>query len=276
MHAAKERIRLRIYLAIFGFVLVLGTIGFMFAEHLSAIDAIYFTIVTIATVGYGDISPATPAGKALAVILIVTGVGTFLSTLATATEVFLNRREYQTRQQKLQMIVGLFFSEAGCELLTHGVRADHQSVFLQNALAIDANWSSKDFDRARQKLESHDFAIRHNNLDLRSLRTLLESQGPMLVRLMESPYLLEHEAFTDLLIATLHLKEELQLRLNLSHLPDSDREHLAGDVRRFYQLAASQWLHYVEHLQTHYPFLYSLAVRTNPFAPETCPLVRSA
>jgi hypothetical protein len=98
----------------------------------------------------------------------------------------------------------------------------------------------------------------------------------MLVRLMESPYLLEHEAFTDLLIATLHLKEELQLRRNLSHLPDSDREHLAGDVRRFYQLAASQWLHYVEHLQTHYPFLYSLAVRTNPFAPETCPLVRSA
>lgn len=101
MHAAKERMRLRIYLAIFVFVLVSGTIGFMLAEHLSAVDAIYFIIVTIATVGYGDISPVTPLGKTLAVLLIITGVGTFLSTLAAATEVFLSRRDHQLRQRKL-------------------------------------------------------------------------------------------------------------------------------------------------------------------------------
>jgi hypothetical protein len=274
MHVAKERVRLRIYLAIFCSVLILGTVGFMLVEHLPVTDAIYFTIVTIATVGYGDISPATPAGKILAVILIVTGVGTFVSTLATATEVFLNRRESQVRQQKLQMIVGLFFSEAGCELLAHSARADQQGAFLQNTLAIGTSWLPGDFVRAQQHLQSHDFDIRQDKLDFPSLRALLDIQGPMLMRLLESPYLLEHESFTDLLIATLHLKEELQHRQDFSRLPDSDREHLAGDVRRFYRLAAGQWLLYVQHLQIHYPFLYSLAVRTNPFIPEACPLVR--
>lgn len=276
MHAAKERLRLRIYLAIFCAVLITGTIGFMFAEHLSAIDAIYFTIVTIATVGYGDISPITPFGKALAVVLIVTGVGTFVSTLAAGTEVFLNRREHQTRQQKLQMIVGLFFSETGSELLGHCARADRQGSLLQKSLSIDGSWTAPDFNRAGKAVAAHSFEIRHEQLDLPALRALLNAQGPMLVRLLESPYLLEHESFTDLLIATLHLKEELQHRQSLSHLPDSDLEHLAGDVRRAYRLSTSQWLHYTQHLLTHYPFLYSLAVRTNPFVPGASPLVQSS
>lgn len=275
MHAAKERMRLRIYLAIFGFVLVLGTIGFMFAEDLSLIDAIYFTIVTIATVGYGDISPASAVGKALAVVLIVTGVGTFVSTLATATEVFLNRREHQVRQQKLQMIVGLFFSEAGSELLRHCAAADADAGRLQKGLAIDANWTAHDFTTAREVLTDHAFDIRRENLDLTSLKEVLNTVGTMLVRLLESPYLLEHEAFTDLLVAGLHLREELQHRRDFRHLPPSDMEHLAGDVCRVYRLAANQWLDYAQHLLGHYPFLYSLAARTNPFVPGASPLVQS-
>lgn len=276
MSTAKERMRLRIYLAVFCFVLIAGTIGFMFAEHLSFIDAVYFTIVTIATVGYGDISPATPIGKVLAVALIVTGVGTFVSTLATATEVFLNRRDHQARQQKLQMVVGLFFSEAGCELLRHCALADKQRDSLHTMLEISDRWTDLDFEQAHRDLDKHAFDLQPAILDLPALQSLLTSQGPMLVRLLENPYLVEHEAFTDLLIATLHLKEELGHRRNLSRLPDSDREHLAGDVCRVYRLAAGQWLHYARHLRDQYPFLYSLAVRTNPFNPESCPLVQPA
>lgn len=276
MSTAKERVRLRIYLALFCFVLIAGTVGFMFAERLSFIDAVYFTIVTIATVGYGDISPVTPIGKALTVALIVTGVGTFVSTLATATEVFLNRRDHQARQQKLQMVVGLFFSEAGCELLRHCARADRQGDFLHTTLSISDRWTTQDFERAHRELAGHDFELQPEILDLAALTTLLNRQGPMLVRLLENPYLVEHEVFTDLLIATLHLKEELTHRQPYTHLPECDREHLAGDVCRVYRLAAAQWLHYARHLMYHYPFLYSLAVRTNPFVPESCPLVQPA
>ncbi len=69
--------------------MVFGTIGIMVAEGLSFADAAYFCIVTIATVGYGDISPATPLGKTLEILLIMTGAGTFLSVVANATDLFL-------------------------------------------------------------------------------------------------------------------------------------------------------------------------------------------
>jgi small-conductance mechanosensitive channel len=105
------RFRLTINLIIFLAVLVVGTIVFMLVENRSLIDAFYYIIVTMATVGYGDIVPATSAGKIIAILLIVTGVGTFLGVIANATELMLSRREKLARMKKLNMVIGVFFSE---------------------------------------------------------------------------------------------------------------------------------------------------------------------
>ncbi|MDM8549717.1 ion channel [Desulfobacterales bacterium HSG2] len=78
----KNKIRLRIYLTV---LLSLGVIGFMSFENFSLTDAIYFSIVTMATVGYGDIHSQTDIGKILALIIIVGGVGTFLGVIASIT-----------------------------------------------------------------------------------------------------------------------------------------------------------------------------------------------
>jgi voltage-gated potassium channel len=102
--------RLRIYLVLFGVVSLIGVFGFSYAEGISLLNSLYFFIVTVATVGYGDIHPQTPLGKILAVILIVGGVGTFLGVIANATEILLSRREEKVRLQKLHMVTGLFFS----------------------------------------------------------------------------------------------------------------------------------------------------------------------
>ena len=107
------KFRFRIFTVVFLATMLVGTLGFMGLEGLSPMDAFYFSIVTIATVGYGDIHPATPQGKLLAIILIVCGVGTFLGVVANATEMFMNRREEEIRKQKLHMVTGLFFSEIG-------------------------------------------------------------------------------------------------------------------------------------------------------------------
>lgn len=56
----------------------------MLAEDLSPVDALYFSIVTMATVGYGDIHPVTPLGKIFAIVMIFCGVGTFLGVVAGA------------------------------------------------------------------------------------------------------------------------------------------------------------------------------------------------
>ena len=79
----KNKIRLRFYLAAFAVLLLFGIIGFMFIENMSLTDAIYFSIVTMATVGYGDIHPQTDIGKILTLIIIIGGVGTFLGVIAS-------------------------------------------------------------------------------------------------------------------------------------------------------------------------------------------------
>ena len=52
---------------------------------------------------------------------------------------------------------------------------------------------------------------------------------------------------------------------NLSRLPKDDRGHLAIDFKRVYSRLIPEWLHYMEYLQTQYPFLFHLAMRKNPF-----------
>jgi len=55
----------------------LGTVGYALIEGWSLWDAFYMTVITITTVGYGEVHPLSPAGQAFTVVLLLTGVGTF-------------------------------------------------------------------------------------------------------------------------------------------------------------------------------------------------------
>src|SRR5262245_10327750 len=59
-------------------ITVIGTVGYMLLEGLPVVDAIYLTVVTLTTVGYGDLVPRTGAGRLFTVVLILSGVGTAL------------------------------------------------------------------------------------------------------------------------------------------------------------------------------------------------------
>ena len=85
--------------------------------------------------------------------------------------------------------------------------------------------------------------------------------------LLENPNLLEHDTFTDTLWAVFHLTDELAHREDLKSLPETDVRHLSGDIDRAYKCIVAEWLEYMKHLKRDYPYLFSLAVRTNPFDP---------
>lgn len=71
-----------IFRVLFGLVvglLALGTIAFHLTEGWDWLDALYFSIVTMATVGYGDLAPRTPLGKMLAIVFIVLGIGVLVA-----------------------------------------------------------------------------------------------------------------------------------------------------------------------------------------------------
>src|SRR3712207_7338833 len=55
--------------------LAAGTTFYWYVEGWSLLDAFYFSSITLTTVGYGDLAPATPAGKLFTVFYIFAGLG---------------------------------------------------------------------------------------------------------------------------------------------------------------------------------------------------------
>ncbi|TVM34042.1 potassium channel family protein [Oceanidesulfovibrio marinus] len=264
MHA--DRLRFAVFATVLLVLVVAGCIGFMLVEGLNAVDALYFTIVTMSTVGYGDIHPISQAGKLLAVVMILAGGGAFIGVGASAAEMILTRHERKSRMDKLNMVIGVFFSEVGSELLARLETMDPDREGLERDIAVDGSWSVRDFRKARGRVEGLGRGLKPSCDDLAVLNDLLTAKRDFMLQLLENPNLLEHESFTEMLRAVFHLAEELTLRGDFTCLPESDCAHLAGDVRRVYPLLAARWLDYMLHLKTSYPYLFSLALRTSPFA----------
>jgi len=188
-------------------------------------------------------------------------------------ERLLSRREKQAIMEKLNMVVGAFYSEVGMNLLQLLFDCFEAKSEIGQRLAVAQDWKRADFKKAMSFARSMEDKPHCLNIDLEELRTFLIAKRPFLLRLLENPNLLEHESFTFLLWATFHLTEELEARPSMTDLPDSDIEHIAGDIKRLYGHLAYEWVAYVEHLQLNYPFLFSLVARTHPFQENPSPVV---
>ena len=177
----------------------------------------------------------------------------------------LRQREKKSRLEKLNMVIGAFFSEVGTNLLVLFSDFDPNLNAIKNDLLVSNDWTANDFDRIAKKLRGYEYEIEIDKVDLEHLRKLMAEKKDFLVRLLENPNLLEHESFTDLLWGVFHLAEELTARKKVKDLPKNDLEHIKIDVRRVYVQLVNQWLDYMKHLKKNYPYLFSLAMRTNPF-----------
>ncbi len=186
----------------------------------------------------------------------------------------LSAREKSARMQKLNMVIGAFFSEVGTTLLIYFSDWDPKLDNIRKNLVVTNDWSQKEFSDVSKRLKTYDYAVDIQKADLNGLRMLLGEKLDFLLRLLENPTLLEHESFTDLLWAVFHLAEELASRDDFANLPQNDYAHLAGDIKRIYVLLVHQWLNYMEHLKDNFPYLFSLAMRTNPFDQEASPIVQ--
>lgn len=67
------------------FSLVYGTVGYVVIEGFSVLDAVYMTVTTLTTVGFGEIEPLDPAGRVFTLSLIVVGFTAAFTLLAVLT-----------------------------------------------------------------------------------------------------------------------------------------------------------------------------------------------
>jgi hypothetical protein len=180
-------------------------------------------------------------------------------------ERILIRREKQVMLQKLNMVVGAFFSEVGSRLLGDLLGHFDNRAEISGNLNVTEDWTPLDFKRAAAYAYNLQIDLDCRKMDLEGLKAFLSQKRTFMLGLLENPNLLEHDRFTDLLWALTHLDEELQARPSLKDLPEKDLQHLAVDIQRMYDHLSSEWLDYVKHLRSNYPFLYSLVLRIHPF-----------
>lgn len=173
-----------------------------------------------------------------------------------------NRRE---RLKKINMAISAFFSEAGTEIMLQLTRLAGNIDSLRPTLSVGSRWSGAEFAKAMKVLKNTDLDIECGTGDFEALKMLLLDKRNFMLRMLENPNLLEHDTFTDMLLAIFHMTEEMIARQDFTCLPVTDTAHLIGDIKRAAKTLFIQWLNHMEHLHSDYPYLYSLEVRRNPF-----------
>ncbi|MDA8441644.1 MAG: hypothetical protein M0Z55_04640 [Peptococcaceae bacterium] len=181
-----------------------------------------------------------------------------LDTLLTA-------REKQEKLLKLNTVISAFFSEVGSATIALMAASNLNLVALQECLKVNPDWSKADFNKASGLVEEFELQIKCTTSQLERLKKYLGTKKPYMLRMFDNPNLLEHDTFTDMQWALYHVLDELESRESLEGLPGSDLTHLSNDIVRAFRLLLIEWVSYMKYLKNDYPYLFSLAIRKNPF-----------
>lgn len=175
------------------------------------------------------------------------------------------RKDREDRLRKLNVVVGVFFREIGEELFGLAAKLLQNPEGFAATIRVDSTWKEAEFAAARGACENGTYRFALTPEAMGGMARLLRGRRDVLLRLMENPTLVEHEGFTELILAVSHLCDEFDHRATLEGLPPADQSHIEGDLRRAFVLLSTQWLSYALHLKKEYPYLYSLILRVGPF-----------
>lgn len=85
-------LRLRLALLLGAFLLSGGTAGYMGIERLGFLDALFMTVITLGSVGYGEVKPLDVPGEVFTIVLILFGLGTAAWLFSTIIETFVSEQ----------------------------------------------------------------------------------------------------------------------------------------------------------------------------------------
>jgi len=188
-------------------------------------------------------------------------------------ERLLESQQKRAMLNKMNMVIGTFFTEIGTLLLGEITRCIDDAGRVKSHLAPRESWSEKDYIEARDFVDSIDIRVNPERIDLDLLKEMLDSNRDLMLNLLANPNLLEHESFTGLLWAVFHLMEELDARDDLHDIPKADAAHIANDVKRVYTRLLKEWILYLKHLESKYPYMFSFVLRTHPLQDNPCATV---
>jgi hypothetical protein len=81
-------------------LLATGTVFYSVVEHWDPLDALYFSVISLATVGYGDLAPTTPLGKLFTIFFVLAGVGVLVVFVSEVARQTISRTEGRVVQRE--------------------------------------------------------------------------------------------------------------------------------------------------------------------------------
>ncbi len=121
-------------------VYLLGQSGNFNVKITSWVEAVYFTVVTISTVGYGDITPITETGRIFVIILIISGLSIFLSAVTVLSGEFLSARVEKlysglnnVNKKKMNKHIVLIGYDSANEIISHKLKVQHRNFIIITA-----------------------------------------------------------------------------------------------------------------------------------------------
>ncbi len=187
----------------------------------------------------------------------------------------LSAREKHERLEQVNIVIGAFFSETGSNTLStlNSVIANLSNI--KEIVGMNPSWNEKTFNSAALAAKNCHVQI---DIDAQKLDAFINALPAKkeIVKMFANPNLLEHDTFTDMLWALYHLIDELSSRQDTHALPQTDIDHLKGDIVRAYSLLTYEWVIYMKHLKSRYPYLWSLAIRKNPFSEQASVIIQSS
>lgn len=193
-----------------------------------------------------------------------------LIIVAFLLDSIISKKEKEAILEKVDMIVGTFFTKIGNDMVYEISIVNENKVQVDNLKSI-GEWEDKDYKNKLKELEEHpvEFDCNLQGVErvefLENISKRLHDNQEFFISLINNSNLLEKDEFSNLLLSILHLDEELTRRGNFENISDIDFNHLKGDISRVYSNLVYEWVYYLRYLNRFYPYMISLAIRTNPF-----------
>jgi len=130
--------KLQVGIGIIISVILLGTVGYMFTEEWSFMDAFYMTIITISTTGFREVRPLSTSGMILTVWLIITGVLAIAYTGGRGVQLLVESQILRRRRmsKKLESVSDHYiicgFGRMGRQIAEHLDESKLEFVVIEN------------------------------------------------------------------------------------------------------------------------------------------------
>lgn len=190
-------------------------------------------------------------------------IGIFYNILIV--DKFIEKREQVESQKKMNVLIGSFYHEVGTTLLDIIVRGDTTIDEISDCCMINSKWTDESFNLLSQTIQEYNCILDLDKIDLDRLRSFLDIEDNFILDLLINPIMNEYDELSSMLIALLHLRDELVTRNNDGSLKEYEKKHITRDICRAYMDLLDQWVDYMKILKGYYPALFTKALINSPF-----------